>query len=194
MNQWYADLKDLTPHTWFDITEVTGPGPWIVKGETNSRKDQWATHCYAENREALKQVIARLGNDPLLGNQALCIRKYIPLKAYGKHLETGIPLSDEYRFFVANQKIISGGYYWSEHLSMIENQGYYPSPHNVPETFLQEVIERIGNQAPYYALDVAQTQAGRWIVIELGDATMAGLAGNDPKAVYKGLSEILSLR
>jgi hypothetical protein len=51
------------------------------------------------------------------------------------------------------------------------------------------VIDRVGDRANFYAVDVAQTVAGDWIVIELNDGQMSGLSENDPEILYCNLLE-----
>jgi hypothetical protein len=36
-------------------------------------------------------------------------------------------------------------------------------------------------------MDIAKTQSGEWIVIELNDGQMSGLSENDPNVLYKNL-------
>lgn len=61
----------------------------------------------------------------------------------------------------------------------------------VPKEFIQEVIEKIGDEVPFYVVDVAKTDEGNWIVIELNDGQMSGLSANPPKIFYKNLYQII---
>jgi hypothetical protein len=56
MQNWYEDLKDYTPKTWRDVTSVplTERGPFVVKGETNSKKNLWE-HSYVRRRQGLSR-------------------------------------------------------------------------------------------------------------------------------------------
>ena len=191
MRQWYPHLQGLTPRTWFAIEDVDAPGPYFVKGITNSLKNDWQAG-YAADFADLERVMAVVTRDPLLAQQPLCIRQFVPLRTYGQHPQTGAPITEEYRCFVAGGHTLSCGYYFSEQLASLAAQGIIPDPARIPEGFLAEVIERIGDRADYYAVDVAQTEDGEWLVIELNDATMSGLAGNDPQELYGKLAECLA--
>jgi hypothetical protein len=183
MRRWYPDLKGITPETWFAIEDVSGEGPFFVKGMTNSNKSDWRA-CYAADREDLQRVIAAVAADPLLSQQPLCIRQFVPLVTYAQHPQTGVPITEEFRCFVAGGRVLSRGYYWSEQLEQLADQGIVPDPEAIPDAFLEDVIARVHAQADYYVVDVARTQAGEWLVVELNDATMSGLAGNDPQVLY----------
>lgn len=39
-------------------------------------------------------------------------------------------------------------------------------------------------------IDVAQTESGDWIVIELNDGQMSGLSENNPEILYKNLKHM----
>ena len=114
--EYYESLKDLTPKSWIGQGYLNIPETkygYVVKGKTNSRKWLWDTHMFAENKEALKQVIYNLSADSLIGQQDLVIREYIPLqcKEYGIN---GLPFAEEeYRLFFFEGNFLCGGHYWS---------------------------------------------------------------------------------
>lgn len=193
MGNWYGDLDDLTPKSWPGITflEYGEKGPFVVKGETNSRRQKWFTHMYANDIEKLVSVLMNLQDDPLLQNQTLWIRRFEKLKSYGTQVN-GVPISDEYRFFVCDGQILSGGFYWSSCIEDIGSRnGGYPDVNMVPRDFLKTVIERIGNKTRFYALDVAQKDNGEWTVIEINDGQMSGLSENKADDVYRNLRNVL---
>ena len=65
-----------------------------------------------------------------------------------------------------------------------------PQKSDVPISFINKVIDLIGNAASYYAIDVAETQSGEWIVIEINDGQMSGLSQNDPDELYTNLKNV----
>lgn len=191
VSEWYTDLKGLTPETWEDFISIPKEisGPFVLKGQTNSRKQLWKTHMFAKDREAAGQVLNKLLDDTMLSHQGIVIRKFEELVSCGEDL-TGIPISKEFRFFVLDDQVICGGFYWSQHVDEIKEKW---SVDEVPQDLLQSVIKRVGTKARFYTIDVAQKASdGSWIVVELGDAQMAGLSCNDPHALYSGIRRILS--
>jgi len=188
---WYEDLRGITPETWVNLETAQTDGPFILKGETNSKKFQWDTHMFAATRRDASIVCSELQNDSLVGYQNIVVRRYIPLKTYYVSFH-GLPVTKEFRFFIAYGEVLSGGYYWASHTQDLKDiYNIVPDVGEVPRRLLQDVIDRVGNNAAFYAVDVAQTEKGDWIVIELNDGQMSGLSDNDPKTLYKNLKKAI---
>ncbi len=180
---WSMDLEDYTPYTWTRLEDLPERGPFVLKGETNSRKDKWKTHMYAETKADAVQVWLRLMDDGLIGTQNIYIRKYVPLAALAVGLN-GQPITEEFRFFVCDGKILSGAFYWSSHVNELDN---VPSADIVPLDWLDGVIAKVKDNIRFFVIDVAKTASGEWIVVELNDGQMSGLSENDPEVLYKNL-------
>jgi hypothetical protein len=187
MRNWAEDLKGLTPETWYDTAWIPPEekGPFVLKGQTYSRKQDWKSHCFAKDREAMHEVHWRLCRDGLLvpDKQSIYIRKYVPLKTFMLGLND-MPVTNEFRFFVAYQQILCGAYYWQNYVDELPQ---VPDANQVPKEFLDKVIKRVGNKIPFYVVDVGETESGDWIVIELNDGQMSGLSCNDPAVLYAQL-------
>lgn len=191
LRNWYEDLKEFTPRTWFSLEGCNYSGPFVLKGHTNSRKFQWDTHMYAQNLHDAAEIAVELSNDSLIGYQDIVYREYVPLKTYYKSIH-GLPITKEFRFFVAYRAILSGGFYWSSHVENLKEQGFeIPNPEEVPKSLLVDIINKIGDSANFYTIDVAQTEDGKWILIELNDGQMAGLSENDPYTLYENLKRVV---
>jgi len=189
LGNWTDTLEGLTPRTWRRLEEVPDSAfPVVVKGETNSRKFQWDSHMFAQDRQAAGEVLSRLQEDSMIGYQHVYFRQYVPLKAYLTGFR-GLPIAKEFRVFVCCGREMSRGYYWSNYT---EDLPAVPNAADIPASFLAEVIQRIGRKCTFYAVDVAQAQDESWTVIDLGDAQMCGLAETDPQQLYRSLREILS--
>src|ERR1039458_9469999 len=50
LGNWVLDLDRLTPRTWRNIEDIPEKGPFVLKGETNSRKSNWLHDMYAANK------------------------------------------------------------------------------------------------------------------------------------------------
>lgn len=191
LREWYQDLEHLTPKTWFSLAEAVAsswPGPFVLKGATNSRKNLWRTHMYAEDKESMRAVYFRLMDDSMISDQGVYIREYEPLVQYGLSL-SGIPVSKEFRFFVLKEKVIARGFYWSSQLDLFED-GKIPDVNEVPEEFIQEVIDAVGNSIDFWVFDAAQRIDGAWRVVELNDGQMSGLSCCSADDLYRGLAEL----
>jgi hypothetical protein len=184
LQNYVYDLKELTPRTWNELQDIPDNGTaFVLKGETNSRKSNWLRDMYAASKKEAIEVYGRLSDDSLIGHQKIFIREYIPLVKYLDGIN-GMPVTKEYRFFVAYGKVLCGGYYWQNYIDDLPSE---PDVNEVPRDFLEKVIQRIDNQCNFYTIDVGQTQSGDWIVIELNDGQQAGLSCNTPEILYERL-------
>jgi hypothetical protein len=187
LGNWVSDLEEYTPKTWYNLQEIPDDelGPFILKGETNSRKAQFNTMMFAKDRQDASNVYWRLLNDPLLQDtkQNICIRKYESLIKLIDGVN-GLAVSKEFRIFVAFGRPLCGGFYWSNYVDDLPEE---PSVSEVPLDWLYNIIKKIGNKINFYTIDVAQKQDGNWCVIELNDGTMSGTSCCNLDTLYKNL-------
>jgi hypothetical protein len=190
ISYWYYDFVGITPLTWFRLEDVPKDGPFVLKGNTNSKKFQWDTHMFARNKREAADVYVRLCIDGHIGPQHIAIREYVPLRKLADGLN-GLPISEEYRFFVLDGKVLASGFYWSSHTEELREQGLEFEPSVVPEEFIQNVISRVGDKCRFWVFDVAHTEDGKWIVVELNDGQQSGLSDIEPELFYKKLAQRL---
>ena len=191
LGNWVGHLEGLTPATWNRLEDIppSEPGPFVVKGATNSRKDRWRTHMFAADRGALRAVWARAEEDSFLEQQGLYARRYEPLRVYLRG-PSEQPISNEWRVFVVAGTIVDAGYYWSSY----EEETRALRPHALPpeaRALAEEVARRVGGNAFFYTVDVAERAEGGWVVIELNDGQMAGLSSIEAAGFYRKLADRL---
>lgn len=187
ISAWTSVLEGLTPETWTRLEDLPEIGPFVLKGETNSRKDRWNSHMFARTKREAVEVALRLQEDSLIGSQQICIRRYIPLR----RLLTGLndlPVSEEYRFFVCDGKVLTGAYYWSY---FSDDLPEIPNACAVPREFLSDVVQRVKDRIRFFVVDIARKEDGGWMVVELNDAQMSGLSENDPEVLYRELTKVI---
>lgn len=177
----FEDLKTLTPETWAEWHNLPEGCSFVLKGKTNSMKFKWNTHMFAKNKEEVPLIASNLIDDSLIGNQGIMVRKYYPLKKLDEAIN-GLPISNEWRFFVLDGNIISSGFYWS----ILEKREHFSAPDDAI-SLVKRAIEKIPSWVRFVVIDVAETEDGDWIVIELNDGQMSGLSFNDPKKLYSNL-------
>jgi hypothetical protein len=190
---WIKDLEGDTPQTWVsgNFADLPDDKMFVLKGETNSKKFLWDTHMFAGGKDEVGAVLGRLLDDSLISEQTIYVREYVPLVTYIQGLH-GLPITKEFRVFVYDKCVVEAGFYWASHAVDIEDSGKkIPSPREIPIDWLNSVIERIGTKIPFYAVDVAQDQTGKWWVIDLNDGQMAGLSMIDPDIFYSKLKCLL---
>lgn len=182
--EWVKDLKDLTPKTYNRFTWPSAPsGPYIVKGETNSKKSQWNTMMYAPDKLEANRIATKLACDGLIGEQQIVYREYIPLKTLEVGIN-GLPFSNEWRFFFYKEKELCRGFYWScsEKMGKINKRGIETAHH------CAKIIAKYTN---FFVVDVAETEKGDWICIEVNDAQMSGLSECNAYELYFNLKNAL---
>lgn len=189
---WYCDLEDYTFKTWFRLEDLPmkEPGPFVLKGETNSKKFVWDLQMFAKNREDATQVYLRLLDDALISEQQIYIRKFEKLHTYFT-APRGLPITKEFRIFCAYKKILSTGFYWSSHTEDIRELNLLPSVDEIPKDWLQNIVNIVGESANAYVVDVAQKEDGSWILIECNDLCMSGASDNDMNEMYKNLFQAI---
>lgn len=183
--QWYDDLADLTPKTWFNVGHQNAPATthgWVVKGATNSRKFHWKTHMFAPTRADLQEVMTRLYDDPLISSQGLVVREYVPLKQMEEAIN-GLPVTNEWRCFYLGGTLISAGYYWSM-ADCADDMTDFPAE---GLKLANEAASRLQEHAQGFVVDVAETEEENWIVVEINDFQMSGLSCIDPVQFYQTL-------
>jgi hypothetical protein len=191
---WHPRVADLTPPavwTWdadpeeaWEAAKSLGPPPYILKDHVKSCKEAWLEACYvpAKARRAkflqiCQELIDRRGERFETG---IVIRPEVPLMRLGVHY-SGVPVFEEYRLiFWRGKMILSSGYHElegkEEDFSKFAGLG-----------------ERIGSD--FFVADVARTQAGELILIEINDGGTAGLPPSvHPIEFYSAVAEVESER
>jgi hypothetical protein len=175
------------PETWDDdnIYLCAHQGPFVVKGKMSSKKRTWNTHMFAQTRRDALEVAKRLKEDGDIREQGVVYRKYVPLKTY-EIGHNGLPYTNEWRFFYWKTRRLSCGYYWSES-DCVSRAELHPQA----EQLAAAVASVAANHATFFAMDLAETKEGGWILIELNDGQMAVPSENDLDLdeLYGGLRE-----
>lgn len=187
LRRWYPLIEDLTFKSYWGVgygNVPDSPEGWVVKGQTNSRKQLWNTHMRAPTRQALRDVMVRLMDDTLIGHQDLIVREFVPLEFVEESLN-GLQASNEWRVFVLDGQILCTGFYWSW---VEEPPEHFPVE---AEAVVLQAIERL-SALRFYVLDVAKTAAGDWKIVELNAGQMSGLSLCDPTLLYTRLRERLT--
>ena len=188
---YYKDIEDLTFPTYFDSYNLP-EGKYVVKGVTNSRKQQWDTHMFATNKRRAIEIMCELKNDSLIGEQDIIFREYIPLQTFGTGVN-GIRFTNEWRCFYLGNKMVSFVYYWSNSFPKenISDFKYYVEMFLFDGGFelADEAADIISKKTNFFVLDIARAENGNWYVVEVNDGQMSGLNNTNKHSFYKELKE-----
>lgn len=184
---YYYDLQEYTPETWsdHDFYRCDYDGPFVVKGRTNSRKHQWNSMMFAQTKKDAIAIGSKLFQDSLIQEQGVVYRKYVPLKTFEIGIN-GLPFTNEWRFFYYKTTRLSYAYYWTTaekpELAQMTDEGL---------ELADRSAEIAAENVNFFVIDIAETQAGDWIVVEINDGSQSGLSYNDPHALYSNLKKLL---
>lgn len=156
-------------------------GPYIVKDYVKSRKHEWLDACYIADIQDRSEAARVIGNflkrqgSALVGGVVL--RQFVSLKAIGHHAQSGMPISEEYRVFIYQGRILAMDDYWESHergtLSLAER------------AWIGTMAQRV--QSPLVTMDLARREDGTLIIMELGDGQVSGLQQLPPMIFYEAL-------
>lgn len=178
---WIKTSTNISLELIMELIRPFGSQPIVVKDFVKSRKHEWETACYipsASERESVESVVRRFielqGNNL---NEGLVFREFIEFEPLSNHSKSKMPLTKEFRFFFLDGEPIYSVEYWDE--------GDYQEI--IPPT---SQFVKVGKavQSRFFTMDVAKRIDGGWMIIELGDAGVAGLPDNaDVFGFYKAL-------
>lgn len=171
------------------VSKQVGAKPLILKDWLKSRKHEWFDACFIKDASDVTELVRVMSNFFTLQGRdfygGLVFREFLSLKKLGSHPKSGMPLPIEFRTFFLNQKPMITSMYWN-------NDVEYPvGVESPPQAWLEEIGKKM--VSPFVALDIAQSEDGKWWVIEVNDGGTAGYPDNiDSKEfyslLYKGLN------
>lgn len=123
-------------------------------------------------------------DDNYLHWQKAAVREYIPLHTINDTLFPDmIPFSFEFRVFVWRGRIAGYGHYWC-----------LAGRYSVGEKDKKQIYELVNKASKYidsifFSVDVAKSQAGEWIIIEINDGQESGYQGTDRYKLWTRIIE-----
>lgn len=185
--RWYPALSDLTPRSmWFaqppSVAEIEHSFTWpiFLKGSRQTSRHKAALSILHSPQEYLA-AIAEYQRNPILHWQAVVCRELIALRSVPAPLTDTIPPAFEFRTFWWRGECVGAGPYWAA----IASYSWTKGEEQAALTVAQEAAKRLS--LPFLVVDVAQTQEGNWIVIEVNDGQESGYAGIAPIRIWQNI-------
>lgn len=176
-DRFYPLISDLTPASAIirEAADVARVGqalgyPVFVKGGIKSQKEQGWAACLAHDESELRLRFEAAQRSDIAARNILIAREIAPLRPCPSP-RTDFPAHREYRVYLYQGAVLGHGFYWGP------NDPLGPLTGTELASVLDlasEAARRIG--CPLMAVDVAQRQDGRWIVIETGDLQYSGVS------------------
>lgn len=184
----YPHIRGLTPESVIvkDIGAVAESAwrlgfPLFIKGAVQSRKDRGWDACVARSIKEAQEIVADLLDAYSYSEGNVLLRKLVPLRHRLKR-EDGFPIAREFRVLLHEGTPIGMGHYWPEEDSLAELAA---NEREAIEALAREAAERL--RVPFLAVDIAQREDGKWIIIETGDPQTSGYSKLDVKDCFTRL-------
>lgn len=176
-DRFYPLLNELTPESRI----VTAPDqvvtaaeqlgfPLFVKGAVKSNKEEGWSACVASTTSELTAITDSLFAWEQRSRGRVVLRRLATLRTIATDYQS-FPLGREYRVFVYQNDVLAYGFYWDEYADTVNLK---PDEEQIIRALATEAARRVGT--PFVAVDIAQLEAGDWIVIEVGDGQFSGLS------------------
>lgn len=182
---WEPRIRGLTPETL--VADALPPAaevgerfgwPVFLKGDRQTSRHR-AELSIARDPADYERIRTAWATDPILHWQRAAVRRFVPLRRVGDH-PSGLQASYEFRVFCWHGRVVGLGPYWT-------SQKYAADARD--EDAIRALATRAAGlvDVPFLVVDVAQTAAGDWTVIECNDGQESSYAGVLPLAVWRGV-------
>ncbi|MDB6076607.1 MAG: hypothetical protein JWO82_354, partial [Akkermansiaceae bacterium] len=154
--------------------------PVFIKGARQTSRHQ-ASASIIRSRTDYAVAVELYRQDPILHWQNFVCRELVPLRPVSGGLKHKIPSSYEFRTFWWRGQLAGAGRYW------LEADDYRWTALEKAEalTVARRAVNALA--CTFLVLDLAQTEDGRWIVIECNDGMESGYAGASPFALWQAI-------
>ncbi|MGL6097018.1 MAG: ATP-grasp domain-containing protein [Fimbriiglobus sp.] len=191
---WYPRLARLTPRSvWFDrppsAREVGQVFDWpvFVKGSRQTSRHR-ADLAVARSADDFERIMTEYQRDPILCWQPVVCRELVALRRVGGETGGKMPAAFEFRTFWWHGDLVGDGPYWSG----FSDYTWTPDERRAGLAVARAAADAVG--VPFLVVDIAQAQAGEWLVIECNDGQESGYAGVSPFALWNNILERERLR
>lgn len=155
--------------------------PIVVKDYIKSEKYYWNEACFIPDPNNLTNLLSIVNKfKELRGNRftgGLVFREFIKFEGFDE--SSTPPQINEHRLFIWDKKALHSDQYWGKifHTEKPDAKDFSNVISQIPSNF--------------YSMDIARTQDGKWMILELGDGQVAGLPEHtNPDSFYRALKAI----
>lgn len=192
LSAWYPLIENLTPRSRIYATipsfaeiENDFELPIFVKGARQTSKHQ-AAASIVHSRDDFNTATTIFESDPILRWQEFVCRELVELRPVQGGTSGKIPASYEFRTFWWRGELVGAGRYWYE----ADDYAWTVSERLAALKIAAQAVDAL--QCTFLVVDLAQTPAGDWLVIECNDGMESGYAGASPFAIWQNIIEIES--
>jgi hypothetical protein len=191
---YFPKIRDRSPKAvWTDsgdpfeawsASRKLGDGPFVLKDYVKSAKHQWHDACFVpkgSGRENFERIAGNLRDEQgKLFRGGFVVREYVPLRRVGRSPRE-YPQCEEYRLFFWQRQLLAGAHYHGQAENPVDRAPFVA------------IAQRF--DAQFFTMDIAQTEAGDWVVVDMGAGECSSLPpGLEPIAFYRRLADATSVR
>lgn len=180
---YYPKVREHSPAAvWTDTPDAylawsqsrkLGDGPFVLKDHIKSAKHIWHEACFVPKgagREHFESVAEALRTEQgKTFHRGFVVKQYVPLRSRGPSPRE-YPMCEEYRLFFWRGKLLIASHY--------HNQTANPADWTPFESLAQRF------KAPFFTMDVAQTEGGTWLVVDMGAGECSSLPPSLPATTF----------
>lgn len=189
---YYPKVRDLSPEAvWTDSPDPylawsqsrkLGDGPFVIKDHIKSAKHLWHEASFvpkASGRENFERIASNLLNEQGSSfHRGFVVKQYVPLRSRGPSPRE-YPMCEEYRLFFWKGQLLVATHYHKQAANAVDWS---------PFVTLAKRFD-----APFFTMDIAQTESGTWLIVDMGAGECSSLPPSlPPERFYGALARILS--
>lgn len=190
---YYPKVREMSPEAvWTDSADAylawsqsrkLGDGPFVLKDHIKSAKHMWHEACFipkGAGREHFESIAEALRKEQGKSfNRGFVVKRYVPLRSRGPSPRE-YPMCEEYRLFFWQRRLLIASHY--------HNQTANP----VDWTPFEGLAAKF--DAPFFTMDVALTEGGAWLVVDMGAGECSSLPPSLTASQFYGrLREVLTM-
>lgn len=188
---YYPKVREVSPPAvWTDSPDAylawsqcrrLGDGPFVLKDHIKSAKHLWHDACFVPKgagREQFESIAEALRKEQGTSfNRGFVVKQYVPLRSRGT-TSREYPQCEEYRLFFWHGKLLIASHYHNQTASRQDWSQF------------EKLAERF--EAPFFTMDIAETESGSWLVMDMGAGECSSLPPSLPASqFYSRLLEVL---
>ncbi|WP_020472195.1 ATP-grasp domain-containing protein [Zavarzinella formosa] len=176
----WTDTAD--PYLAWSRSRKLGDGPFVLKDHIKSAKHKWHEACFVPKgagREQFESVAEALRKEQGTSfNRGFVVKQYVPLRSRGFGPRE-YPMCEEYRLFFWHGKLLISSHYHNQSANRIDWNPF------------EGLAGRF--DAPFFTMDVAQTEDGDWLIVDMGAGECSSLPPSLPAdKFYNRLRDVLN--
>jgi hypothetical protein len=171
---YYPKIRAFSPSAvWTDVPDAylawsqsrqLGDGPFVIKDHVKSAKHMWHDACFVPKgggRENFERIAENLKSEQGKAYfRGFVVKQFVPLRPRGQGPRE-YPQCEEYRLFFWKQQLLLASHYHDQPANDVDWSAFV----NLARRF----------DAPFFTMDIAQTESGEWIVVDMGAGECSAL-------------------